>query len=120
MHGYEFESKIIFYMVIYSFFISSDLRQVFREFYPVSDDYVTLECVWKSDKFVLLERKHNRETESQGEDSGGNLYVQTSSVAYNSIGSFLGGKNHDMLISVIPPSLGVHFYIYLFGGEFSS
>ena len=32
--------------------------QVFRDFYPVSDDFVTLECVWKSDKFILLERKH--------------------------------------------------------------
>jgi len=33
--------------------------------------------------------------ESQVEDSGGNVSVQTSDVNYNSIESFLGGKNHE-------------------------
>ncbi|KAL2604723.1 hypothetical protein AAZV13_09G084500 [Glycine max] len=64
--------------------------EVFRDFYPVSDDFVTLECVWKSDKFILLERKHKMNDESQVEDSGGNVSVQTSDVNYNSIESFLG------------------------------
>ncbi|RDX70601.1 hypothetical protein CR513_50140 [Mucuna pruriens] len=64
--------------------------EVFRDFYPVSDDFVTLECVWKSDKFILLERKHERKNESQVEDSGGNVSVQTSYVNYNSTVSFLG------------------------------
>ncbi|KHM99595.1 hypothetical protein glysoja_006438 [Glycine soja] len=64
--------------------------EVFRDFYPVSDDFVTLECVWKSDKFILLERKHKTNDESHVEDSGGNVSVQTSDVNYNSIESFLG------------------------------
>jgi hypothetical protein len=80
------------------------LNQVFREFYPISDDddYVTLECVWKSDKYILHESKHKRENESQGEDSGENLSVQASGVNYNTIESILGGKHHDMPISSIP------------------
>ncbi|XP_058721769.1 uncharacterized protein LOC131593322 [Vicia villosa] len=67
--------------------------EVFREYYPVSndDDCVTLECVWKSDKYILHERKHKRENESQGNgDSGGNLSVHTSGVNYNTIESILG------------------------------
>ncbi|XP_061353534.1 uncharacterized protein LOC133298282 isoform X2 [Gastrolobium bilobum] len=64
--------------------------EVFRELYPVRDDFIILECVWKSDKFILLEKKHKRENESQGEDSGGNLSVQASDVNYNSIESILG------------------------------
>jgi hypothetical protein len=81
------------------------LNQVFREFYPIGDDdddYVILECVWKSDKYILHESKHKRENESQGEDSGGNLSVQASGVNYNTIDSILGGKHHDVLISSIP------------------
>ncbi|XP_004511431.1 uncharacterized protein [Cicer arietinum] len=70
--------------------ITHERIEVFREFYPVSDDYVTLECVWKSDKYILHERKHKRESESRGEDSGGNLCVQASSVNYNTIESILG------------------------------
>ncbi|RHN65841.1 hypothetical protein MtrunA17_Chr3g0084341 [Medicago truncatula] len=71
--------------------------EVFREFYPASDDveYVTLECVWKSDKFILHERKHKKENESQGEDSGGNLSVQASGVNYDTIESILGDDQRD-------------------------
>ncbi|XP_020222598.1 uncharacterized protein LOC109805059 isoform X2 [Cajanus cajan] len=69
--------------------------EVFRDFYPVSDDFVTLECVWKSDKFILLETKHKKKNESQVEDSGGNVTIQTSDVNYTSIESLLGVKNHD-------------------------
>ncbi|KAJ1441380.1 Aspartic peptidase domain superfamily [Sesbania bispinosa] len=69
--------------------------EVFREFYPVSDDFVTLECVWKLDKFILLERKHKKENESQNDDSGGNLSVQASGVNYDSIESFLGGERME-------------------------
>ncbi|CAJ1964497.1 unnamed protein product [Sphenostylis stenocarpa] len=71
--------------------------EVFRDYYPVSDDFVTLDCVWKSDKFILLERKQKRKNESQTEDSNENVLVQTSNVNYNSIESFLGD---DQLESV--------------------
>ncbi|KAI5410745.1 uncharacterized protein LOC127085751 [Lathyrus oleraceus] len=72
--------------------------EVFREFYPANDDddYVTLECVWKSDKFILRERKHKVENESQGEeDSVGNLSVQASAVNYTTIESILGDDQLD-------------------------
>ncbi|KEH30999.1 hypothetical protein MTR_4g088440 [Medicago truncatula] len=71
--------------------------EVFREFYPVSDDndYVTLDCVWKSHKYILDERKHKTENESQGEDFGGNLSVQASDVNYNTIESILGDDQLD-------------------------
>ncbi|XP_045819834.1 uncharacterized protein LOC123913228 [Trifolium pratense] len=81
--------------------ITHDGIEVFREFYPISDDddddYVTLECVWKSDKYILHERKHKykRENESQGEDSGENLSVQASGVNYNTIESILGDDELD-------------------------
>ncbi|KAK7278999.1 hypothetical protein RJT34_24040 [Clitoria ternatea] len=64
--------------------------EVFREFYPVSDNFVTLECAWKSDKFILIERKHRRENESQVEDPAGNVSVQTPNINYNSIEFCLG------------------------------
>ncbi|KOM51417.1 hypothetical protein LR48_Vigan09g007600 [Vigna angularis] len=64
--------------------------EVFRDFYPLSDDYITLDCVWNSDKFILHERMHKRKNESQAEDSNEHASVQTSNVNYNSIDSFLG------------------------------
>ncbi|CAL1354305.1 unnamed protein product [Linum trigynum] len=42
--------------------------EVFREYYPTNKEFITLECVWEGDKFVLLERvqktdvKENYET----------------------------------------------------------
>ncbi|CAN1242873.1 hypothetical protein LINPERPRIM_LOCUS5482 [Linum perenne] len=30
--------------------------EVFREYYPSNKEFISLECVWKVDKFVLLER----------------------------------------------------------------
>ncbi|CAI0380003.1 unnamed protein product [Linum tenue] len=31
--------------------------EVFREYYPMNKEFITLECVWEEDKFVLLEKK---------------------------------------------------------------
>ncbi|KAE9598402.1 hypothetical protein Lalb_Chr15g0080381 [Lupinus albus] len=75
----------MFHMLIYSkkkqsIKITSDGVEDFRDFYPVSEDFVVLECVWKVDKFILLERKCKRENESQGEDSSGNVFVQASAI----------------------------------------
>ncbi|XP_057433353.1 uncharacterized protein LOC130726142 [Lotus japonicus] len=70
--------------------ISHEKVEVFREFYPVSADFVTLKCVWESDKFILLETKHKWESENQIENSGGNFSVQASGVNYSSIMSILG------------------------------
>ena len=84
--------------------------QVFREFYPVTEDFVKLECVWKSDKFILIERKHEYESENQGEDSGGNVSIEASAVNYDSIELVLGGKNHDVLLFLL---FHLHFIFFV-------
>ena len=68
------------------------MMQVYREFYPKKEDYVTLECVWNSDKFVLVERTNKCEIELQG-DNGGEVSAGDNAVRYQTIESFLGGKN---------------------------
>lgn len=67
--------------------------QVYREFYPVNEEYITLECVWNSDKFELLERSHMSEKKSKEGDWENDLPIRDSAVRYQSIESFLGGKN---------------------------
>ncbi|CAN6560749.1 unnamed protein product [Malus baccata var. baccata] len=37
--------------------------EVFREFYPINEEIIILECAWKSDKFELIERTHKTEME---------------------------------------------------------
>ncbi|PRQ31664.1 hypothetical protein RchiOBHm_Chr5g0037971 [Rosa chinensis] len=66
--------------------INQEGVEVFREFYPTQEDFITLECVWKSDKFDLLERTHKSQIASPGVD----ISLGTSSVLYRSIESSLG------------------------------
>ncbi|XP_059444169.1 uncharacterized protein LOC132176069 [Corylus avellana] len=70
--------------------INQEGIEVFREFYPTNEDFVTLDCVWKSDKFVLLERMHNSKTGSQDEDLKEDSSLGALAVKYQSIESFLG------------------------------
>ncbi|XWS51906.1 hypothetical protein CRYUN_Cryun11dG0022000 [Craigia yunnanensis] len=64
--------------------------EVYREFYPKKDDYVTLECVWNTDKFVLVERMNKCEIEMQEGDNGGEVSIGDNAVRYKIIESFLG------------------------------
>ncbi|KAK8706061.1 hypothetical protein V6N13_049639 [Hibiscus sabdariffa] len=65
--------------------------EVFRELYPKKEDYVTLECLWNSDKFVLVERTNTSEIEMQEGDNDGKVSVGGSNaVQYKTIESFLG------------------------------
>ncbi|XP_021288772.1 uncharacterized protein LOC110419960 [Herrania umbratica] len=64
--------------------------EVYREFYPKKEDYVTLQCVWNTDKFVLVERMNKCEIEMPGGDNGGEVSVANNAVRYQSIDSFLG------------------------------
>ncbi|EOY12466.1 Uncharacterized protein TCM_030972 isoform 1 [Theobroma cacao] len=64
--------------------------EVYREFYPKKEDYVTLECVWNTDKFVLAERMNKCEIEMPEGDNGGEVSVGNNAVRYQSIESFLG------------------------------
>ncbi|XWS11196.1 hypothetical protein CRYUN_Cryun38cG0063300 [Craigia yunnanensis] len=66
------------------------VQQVYREFYPKKEDYVTLECVWDTDKFVLVERTNKCEIELQEGDNGGEVSAVDNAVRYQTIESFLG------------------------------
>ncbi|GLT72629.1 hypothetical protein SLA2020_445460 [Shorea laevis] len=70
--------------------INQEGIEVFREFYPTNEDFVTLDCVWKSDKFVLLERMHKSETGSQDRDLKEDASLGALAVKYRTIESFLG------------------------------
>ncbi|KAE8667327.1 putative sgp1 monomeric G-protein [Hibiscus syriacus] len=78
--------------------------EIFREFYPKKEDYVTLECVWNTDKFILVERTNTCETEIQEEDNDGEVPVGGNEVLYKTIESVLGddkptAENADTEIS---------------------
>jgi hypothetical protein len=87
--------------------------QVFREYYPTNEEFSTLECVWKSDKFVSLERTHKSKTGSQDGDHMEDVPLEASAVKYQSIESFLGGKHFHgfpllflpFLLALTPPLL---------------
>jgi len=87
--------------------------QVFREYYPTNEEFATLECVWKSDKFVLLERAHKSKTGSQDGDLIEDISLGASAVKYQSIESFLGGKHFHgfplLFLSSPPPSFLILF-----------
>ncbi|XP_042509191.1 uncharacterized protein LOC122084831 isoform X1 [Macadamia integrifolia] len=66
--------------------------EVFREYYPSNDEIVTLECIWKIDKFVLVERTNK----SDFKNHDGNLEpdrdisLGPSMIKYQSIEAWLG------------------------------
>ncbi|KAK9269537.1 hypothetical protein L1049_001313 [Liquidambar formosana] len=64
--------------------------EVYREYYPTNEEVVTLECLWETDKFVLLERMHKNEIKNQDGDHGGDVPLGSSAVHYQSIDAFLG------------------------------
>ncbi|XVF03928.1 hypothetical protein REPUB_Repub05bG0035700 [Reevesia pubescens] len=64
--------------------------EVYREFYPKKEDYVTLECVWNTDKFLLVERINKCEIEMEEGDNRGEVSVRDNAVRYKTIESFLG------------------------------
>ncbi|XP_030512849.1 uncharacterized protein LOC125314438 isoform X2 [Rhodamnia argentea] len=62
--------------------------EVFREFHPTHQDYIMLECIWKTDKFVLLESTYkNEESNSAGDRE--NTSVGAPAIHYRSIDCFL-------------------------------
>lgn len=63
---------------------------MFREFYPKDKECITLlECVWETDKYVLLETLQNHERSNPLEDDT----TRGSLVQYKTSVSSLGGKN---------------------------
>lgn len=92
----QFDPRFLFYLFfitiitisIWNIIFFAQLLQVFREFYPMQVDFITLDCVWKTDKFELVERTHKSQIASPGVD----LSLGTSSVLYKSTDSSLGGQ----------------------------
>ncbi|GLU23609.1 hypothetical protein SLE2022_396020 [Rubroshorea leprosula] len=64
--------------------------EVYREYYPKEEEeYVTLECVWETDKFKLVEKTEKCEIKSEEADIGKDVSVGDTAVQYQSIESFL-------------------------------
>ncbi|ONK56201.1 uncharacterized protein A4U43_C10F5170 [Asparagus officinalis] len=60
--------------------------ETYREYYPSSGEVLILECVWKKDKFVLLERTNDNSTQNQQADLGA-LPLETS-IKYETVPFF--------------------------------
>lgn len=66
--------------------------QVFREYYPVKDEIIiSLECVWQTDKFVLVENMKESTIQSQNEEIGEDVTVGENPIQYQSIDVLIGG-----------------------------
>lgn len=73
--------------------ITQDGIEVFREYYPAMEEKkVVLECVWKTDKFVLVETFDKGKVSHEGESSEITLGT---SVKYQSIDAFLEDDECD-------------------------
>uniref|UniRef100_A0A1J3I803 Nucleolus and neural progenitor protein-like N-terminal domain-containing protein n=1 Tax=Noccaea caerulescens TaxID=107243 RepID=A0A1J3I803_NOCCA len=72
--------------------IAEDRVEVFREFYPKDKECITfLECVWKTDKYVLLETLQNHESSKPVEENvSGDATTRGSVVQYQTSVSSLG------------------------------
>lgn len=75
--------------------ITQDGIEVFREYYPAVEEVVTLECVWKTDKFVLKETASKCEMEHQDGSLEGGKTPTGKSVRYECIEAFLGDDEID-------------------------
>ncbi|KAJ0047142.1 hypothetical protein Pint_04198 [Pistacia integerrima] len=75
--------------------ITQEGIEAYREFYPADKEYITLECVWSTDKFILLEKSHMGDVNSQEEDSGSKIPAGDPAVQYQSLEVFLGDDEPD-------------------------
>ncbi|KAB5534798.1 hypothetical protein DKX38_017884 [Salix brachista] len=74
--------------------ITQEGLEVFREYYPTNIEFVTLECLWKTDKYVLVEKTHR--TDVKGQDGGpGGGSTEKSVPRYWTIESFLADSDSD-------------------------
>lgn len=79
--------------------------QVFREYFPPKQDVVFLECLWKSDKYVLVERQNERDVGSKEKEVGEDVSVEASKIQYESIEIFLGGNHETRILFTVLFSL---------------
>ncbi|CAK7338424.1 unnamed protein product [Dovyalis caffra] len=92
--------------------ITQNGLEVFREYYPPNKEFVTLECVWETDKFVLVEKTHKRDV--KGEDGGlGDGSVGKSAPRYWSLESFLGGTFSQIMQYIAAMLIIIHDAVLL-------
>ncbi|KAF9613370.1 hypothetical protein IFM89_007448 [Coptis chinensis] len=71
--------------------------EVIREHHPSDNNSIALECVWETDKFVLLEKTSNSETKNQVKhvEDGTDPLLKSSNIQYQTIEAFFGGDELD-------------------------
>ncbi|KAI3770579.1 hypothetical protein L6452_01717 [Arctium lappa] len=73
--------------------------EVFREYYPTNEQAVFLECIWETDKFVLLERKSEPENKNPEIIKDDVVFQGPSTVEYQTIETILGeNRSADVLV----------------------
>lgn len=65
--------------------------EVFREYYPLKEDFITLECVWETDKFMVHEKMTKSDTQTNNGKFKANSSLDPSAIQYQSLEAFLGG-----------------------------
>ncbi|KAK4780436.1 hypothetical protein SAY87_016542 [Trapa incisa] len=82
--------------------LTQEGTEIFSEYYPIYQDYVILECIWKADKFVLMETAQKIEIESQVQNLDKNGSLAEVQVLYESIEAFLEleDEEHDLIPKV--------------------
>ncbi|KAK1440046.1 hypothetical protein QVD17_05871 [Tagetes erecta] len=75
--------------------------EVYREYYPTNEEIMFLECVWETDKFVLLEKKSEPENTNAEPITDVIVCQGLSTVEYQSFETILGeNKPADVNVTV--------------------
>lgn len=69
---------------------------------------VFLECIWESDKYVLVERRNQKDVGSQEKEAGEDVFVEASKIQYESIELFLGGNHEPRFLFTVLFTLSNH------------
>ncbi|XP_027106514.1 uncharacterized protein [Coffea arabica] len=70
--------------------ITEEGFEVFREYYPIKEQFISLECIWQTDKYILVEKMNESESKTQGKDGREDVSQRASPVQYQSIEVLLG------------------------------
>ncbi|KAL8046403.1 hypothetical protein ABFX02_08G175600 [Erythranthe guttata] len=64
--------------------------EVFREYYPIKEEATTmLECIWQTDKYILVEKTYKSEINNQENDRG-DVSLSAPKIQYENIEALLG------------------------------
>ncbi|GJT47946.1 hypothetical protein Tco_0974103 [Tanacetum coccineum] len=80
----------IYYLMLCQHSTWFPLYLVFREYYPTNEQSIYLECVWETDKFILLERKSEPDNKSPDTIKEDVVCRGSSKVEYQSVETILG------------------------------